>query len=125
MFHAGSAAELAKTLVEDRRNGSGRRLLSDADRERIHALEERERSARAFEQALSVGGALALLAIVLWGVAGALAFAGAAIAVAVAATRGRRVARLHGLRPSTDPDDHWGVWRRVEPDAEYLRGRAA
>ena len=124
MFHAGLALELAKALAEERRNRSGRRLLSEADRERIAVREETERSARAFEQGLSAAGAVILLAIVLFGTAAALVLGGVAAALAIA-TRGlRSVGSSDAVRPPADPDARWTVWRRVEPDPEYLRGRA-
>jgi len=70
MFHAGFAWELSKTLVENRVERSGRRFLSSGDRGRIAARDERERSNRIFEQALSLAGASALLALVSFGVGG-------------------------------------------------------
>ena len=124
MFHAGLATELAKALAEDRRDRSGRRFLSSADRERIAAKEEAERSARSFERGLSAAGALLLLAIVLFGATAALLLGGAALAVAIATRTIRPAGSTDPVRPPADPDTRWSVWRRVEPDAEYLRGRA-
>ena len=123
MFHAGLAGELARTLSEDRRAGSGRRLLSSADRARLDARAEAERSDRAFEQALSVGGAATLLATVLVG-GGAAVLVAFGLAVAIALTGHRAPPTSGALRTPADPDLRWTVWRRVEPDAEYLRGRA-
>jgi hypothetical protein len=124
MFHAGLANELAKTLAEERRNGSGRRLLSEADRARLAAREEAERSARAFEQGLSAAAAVMLLVIVLFGAAAALLLGGAAVAVAIATSGLRPAGSADVVGPAADPEARWSVWRRVEPDPEYLRGRA-
>jgi len=123
MFHAGSAAEPAKASSEDRRDHSRRRLLSSADRGRIAAREETERAARTFEQDLSAAGALLLLVIVFVGVAAALALGGAALAILIAARGRRPTSSADAIRPPADPDARWSVWRRVEPDMEYLRGR--
>lgn len=123
MFHAGFAGELARTASEDRRAGSGRRTLSSADRGRLAAREEAERSERAFERALSAAGAATLLATVLLGVGAAVILA-IGVAVATAITSVRSSASSADLRPPADPDLRWTVWRRVEPDREYLRGRA-
>jgi hypothetical protein len=125
MFHAGFAEELARTLAEDRRSGSAWRRLSAGDRARIQAREAAERSRRSFEHGLSVAGALGLLAIALLGPGGALLVGTAAIAVAIAAASGRPPGRTEAVRPAGEPDDRWRVWRRAEPDPEYLRRRAA
>jgi hypothetical protein len=123
MLHAGLATELAKALAEDRWDRSGRRFLSSADRERIAAREEAERSARAFERDLSAAGALVLLAMVVFGTAAALLLGGTAFALAIATRSLRPAASPDAIRPPADPDVRWSVWRRVEPDPEYLRGR--
>jgi hypothetical protein len=125
MFHAGLATELAKALAEDRRDRSGRRFLSSADRDRIAAREEAERSSRSFERGLSAAGALTLLAIVVFGTAGALLLGAAAAAVALATRRIRPTGSLDAIEPPADPDARWSVWRRVEPDPEYLQGRTS
>jgi hypothetical protein len=122
MFHAGLATELANALAEDRRGRSGRRFLSSADRERIAAREEADRSAREFERGLSAAGALVLLAIVVFGTAAALLLGGAALALAIATRSLRPAASSDAIRPPADPEARWSVWRRVEPDPEYLRG---
>jgi hypothetical protein len=124
VFHAGFAGELSRLMAEERRSGSSRRPLSSGDRARIEAREATDRSARAFEHTLSVGGAAALLAIVLFGTAGAVVLA-AAIVVAIAASGRRQAGRTEAVRPPEDPDRRWGVWHSVDPDPEYLRGRAA
>ena len=124
MFHAGFAGELSRLMAEDRRSGSGRSSLSAGDRARIEAREASDRSSRAFESALSAGGAIGLLAIVVFGVAGAVVL-GSVVALAVAAAGRRRVDRTEAVRPPEDPEGRWGVWRSVDPDPEYLRGRAA
>jgi hypothetical protein len=123
MFYAGFAGELARSIADDRTGG--RRRLSSGDRARVAAREERERSVRAFEQRLSLSAAISLLALALFGLGAAVLLGGAAIAFAIAATRRRPAPPGDAVRRPTDPDVRWGVWRRVEPDAEYLRGRAA
>jgi hypothetical protein len=124
VFHAGFATEMAKMSSEDRRERSGRRLLSSADRGRIAAREEAERSARSFERGLSAAGALVLLAIVVFGAVAALLVGGAALALTIAMRRIRPTGPTSPVRPVADPEARWSVWRRVEPDPEYLRGRA-
>lgn len=124
MFYAGIARELARSIADDR-TGGRRRHLSSGDRARIAAREERERSARAFEQRLSLSAAIALLTLALFGLGGAVLLGATTIAVAIVATRRRPVRPGDAVRRPADPDVRWGVWRRVEPDPEYLRGRAA
>jgi hypothetical protein len=91
--------------------------------------ERDERADRRFERALSAAGAGGLLALALLGPTGiAVAILVFAVVVAVVVavivavvgappwTRGRRTIPLGAV-----PDDRWGIWRRVEPDPEFLR----
>jgi hypothetical protein len=116
----GFATELAKTIVEERAAGAGLRRLPRGDVERVEARLAAERQARAYERRLSAVGAIALLTLILVGPAAvAIVALGAALAAAVAPTIADRLARVF---PRSE--DRWQIWRRVDPDAEYLRGRA-
>jgi hypothetical protein len=87
--------------------------------------ERDERADRRFERALSAAGAGGLLALALLGPTGiAVAILVFAVVVAVIVavvgappwTRGRRTIPLGAVQ-----EDRWGIWRRVEPDPEFLR----
>ena len=117
MFHQGFADALAKVLVADR--------IGAMDRRPPRFRPSVSRS----DAALSLLGAVALLALVLLGPAG-VALVGLIGAAAFWPTRdlvGRR-AREDDPSEAWGPEtkDRWRVWRTHEPDAEYLRrGRAA
>ena len=120
MLHMGFANELAKTIVEQRAAGARIRRVPPGDVERVEARLVAERQARAYEGRLSAAGAVALLLLVVIGPAAVAALAlGALLIAAIAPTL---VDRLGRAFPRSD--DRWQLWRRVEPDAEYLRGRA-
>jgi hypothetical protein len=125
MLHPGLAIELAKAVAEEHRRDALGRRRSAGERDRIAAREEDERAARAADHALSALGALALLAILLLGPPAVLVVVAAAVAVAAGpAIAPALLARLAG-RQDGPSADRWQRWRSVEPDAEYLRRRAA
>jgi VIT1/CCC1 family predicted Fe2+/Mn2+ transporter len=125
MLHPGLAIELAKAVAEEHRRDALVRRRSAGERERIAARHEAERAARAADHALSALGALTLLAILLLGPPAALVAVAAAAALAIApAVAPALLARLAGRRAARSTD-RWQRWRSVEPDAEYLRRRAA
>lgn len=91
-------------------------------------------SSRSYEHLLSMAGAFALLAVALLGPVGAGLLATAVAFSIVLGARLRAVAPPTGLawvrrspadRKAPEADDRWLAWRVVEPDTEYLRGRAA
>lgn len=117
MFHQGFADALAKVLVADR----------------IGAMDRRpprfRPSVSRTDAVLSLLGAAALLALVLFGPAG-VALVGLIGAAAFRSLRDLSGRRARGDDPpeasSPETKDRWRVWRVHEPDAEYLRrGRAA
>jgi hypothetical protein len=125
MLHPGLAMELAKALTEERRRDALDRRRSAGERDRLAAREEADRAVRAADHVLSALGALALLAILLLGPPAALVAVAAAVALAIApAIAPALLARLAGRRSARSPD-RWQRWRSAEPDAEYLRRRAA
>jgi hypothetical protein len=116
----GFATELAKTIVEERAAGARLRRLRRGDLDRAEARLTADRQARAYERRLSAAGAVAMLALILVGpVAVAVVALAAVLAAAVTPAIADRLARVF---PRSD--DRWQVWRRVDPDAEYLRGGA-
>lgn len=124
MQHMGSASELAKAIVAERGAGATIRRVPRGEVARVEAGLETDRLAEAFESRLSAVGATGFLVLLVLGPAalavGALALVlEAAIAPAVLDRRARAIAGDVG------PDDRWLVWRRIDPDPEYLRGRAA
>ena len=124
MLHMGFASELAKSIVAERGSGATVRRVPDGDVARVEARLEDDRRAGAVEGRHSILGATGFLMLLVFGPAvmavGALALGiGAAIVPTVLDRRARAIAG------DLDPDDRWLVWRRIDPDPEYLRGRAA
>ena len=120
MFHQGFANEFAKAMTDDRVGRAGRRLPA-GESARLQAKRNAERSIRSFDAWLSAVGAIALLALVLTGVVGALVVA--AVTLLAAAWRSRP--RPTAGSPAGEPEDRWWSWRIAEPDNEYLRRGAA
>jgi hypothetical protein len=113
MFHQGFAGEFARVLAKDRVR-DGRPPL-----DRAHV------PGSPLDRLLSLGGALALLALVLFGAVGVavLTIAIGSVLALVAAGVGPR--RDEPTPPGPESRDRWRAWRVHEPDPEYLRGRAA
>jgi hypothetical protein len=120
VLHMGFANELAKTIVEQRAAGARIRRIPDGEVDRVEARLVADRQARAYEGRLSAAGAIALLLLIVVGPVALAALAlGALLVAAIAPTLVDRLGRAFPMS-----DDRWQVWRRVDPDAEYLRGRA-
>jgi hypothetical protein len=118
--HIGFPTEIAETIVQDRVPGARLRRLPRGDVGRVEARLVADRQGREYERRLSGLGAAALLVLVLLGpVAVAVLALTAALAVAIEAAVADRFGRAF---PASE--DRWQVWRRVDPDPEYLRGRA-
>jgi len=114
MFQPGIASELSRLAVRER-------IGADSARDRLLLNPDpRPTSERRFDRALSAAGAVAFLGLVLFGPIGVLVSLGV-VALGVAILGVSRRGSDEGDGPTTD--DRWQLWRRVEPDLEYLRPR--
>lgn len=102
-------------------------LQAGLGHELLRGIAEERRTDAPFDIALSAAGAGTLLALVLLGPLGASVTAIAVAGAVLAARRRPAAAPGPAVRPSAGAErpDPWLPWRRVEPDTEYLRRRAA
>lgn len=124
MLHMGFASELAKAIVAERGSGTPIRRVPGGEVARVAARLEDDRRARAFESRLSASGAIGFLVLLVFGPA-AMAVAALALLLAAAIAPTVLDRRARAIAGDHRPADHWLAWRRIDPDPEYLRGRAA